>query len=107
MMKFEMKKFALPVAIFLLVFSLAGCGAKQKFKATVTDVGENSITVVPFDGEDELNSADLINVSFNKKTNLSEKSIKINDAVEITYDGFIAESYPAQIFDCSKIVILE
>ena len=63
-----MKKIYLALTLFLMVM-VVGCGkeTEQKknpyFHATVLEVKENSILVEPFEGEQELKSADRISVS--------------------------------------------
>lgn len=73
------------------------------FKATVLEVYESSLLVEPLDGEAERNCCDKISVS---GTTLPD-GVAVGDTVSITYGGEIAESYPAQIFDASSIVLVE
>lgn len=101
-----MKRIFSVAFVILVLFCFTACSSKAKFKATVIETNENSITVKPFENEDEIKSSDVIVIHINDKTNLSENKPQNGDNVEITYGGAIAESYPAQIFDCSKIVII-
>ena len=101
-----MKRIFLVAFIVLVLLCFTARSNKTKFKATVIETKENSIMVKPFENENEIKSSDVIVVHINDKTNLSENKPQNGDKVEITYGGSIAESYPAQIFDCSKIVII-
>lgn len=77
---------------------------KVSFKATIVEAN-NGLMVSPLDGEDESRSADLISVGLTNDAILLDKDgneITLSDfkegmTVEITYDGVIMESYPAQI----------
>lgn len=71
------------------------------FEATVID-GDGIPLVTPVEGSSELRSADKISVSI--KTD-SASDYKPGDLLRITYDGMIAESYPAQIW-ASKIEVI-
>lgn len=75
------------------------------FKAEILEVLESSILVKPLEGENELNSSDKISIGLSKievPFNLVSGQI-----VEIVYDGMIAESYPAQIFGATNVVLLK
>jgi len=76
-------------------------GTEPCFKATVTEVREQSVLVTPFEGEDELRSADLISVHLPADA----PSIAVGDTVLIEYDGMIAESYPSQV-DADTITVV-
>lgn len=68
------------------------------FKGQVSEVYDSSILVKVNDGEDERNSSDLISVSLNVEyKDLSPSQIEVNDTVTVYYDGYILESYPAQL----------
>lgn len=83
------------------------------FLATIIET-ETRLLVEPFEGENELRSANQISVSL-KDVNLlddegneiKETDFKVGMIVEIEYDGTIAESYPAQILNCYSIKILD
>lgn len=101
-------------AVLLTVASLsAACtqNAKQTaFEATVLENQEGSLLVSPKAGTAEASSSDRISVSLKnaKITDLDGKEITADglaegDVVEITYGGTIAESYPAQISDCTRV----
>jgi hypothetical protein len=64
------------------------------FKATILEIYDNYVVVIPLDGEDILRSSDRI--SF-RKVNLNEINVSIGDVVNIQYKGDIRESYPAQV----------
>ncbi len=63
------------------------------FRAVVLEIIGDSVFVEPLEGEHERLSSDRI--TFNTKG--LEFNAQVGDIIEITYDGIIAESYPAQI----------
>ena len=84
------------------------------FTATVLEKGESYILVEPDEGSTELNSADKISVSIGDATIMDDKGKEITiqdidegDKVKIHYDGQIAESYPAQIHRCHRVVLVK
>ncbi|HZJ57218.1 MAG TPA: DUF3221 domain-containing protein [Clostridia bacterium] len=115
-----MKRYMVLFLCALLAFGIiAGCGdskGKEQFSfiATVIEKGESYILVEPDEGSSELNSADKISVSIGDATIIDDegKDITIQDIdegdkVKIHYDGQIAESYPAQIHRCHRIVLVK
>jgi len=70
-----------------------------KFNAAVLENNGTSLLVKPVENEDELNSSDKIVIRIPQDgavlKDLSE--FTVGSHVEITYDGMIMESYPAQI----------
>ncbi len=68
------------------------------FKAVVLEQSGHEILVEPLEGEAERASCDRISVS-------PVNFFLVGEAVEITYNGEIAESYPAQIraVDCELV----
>lgn len=63
-------------------------------QAKITEVENGSFLVAPVEGSPELSSSDLFRVPI---TNMpSSPEPLVGDVVEITYDGSILESYPAQ-----------
>lgn len=86
----------------VIILTLTGCNSKKKdtekkdifsFKATITECEEKSMIVKP-DANEEINkSADAIRVEFVDGYN----SCNVNDRVKVTYEGYINESYPAQV----------
>ncbi|MCI8634086.1 MAG: transcriptional regulator [Eubacterium sp.] len=60
----------------------------------ITEVEDNSLLVTPVEGSWELSSSDLFRVSIANMP--SSPKPQVGDIWEITYDGFILESYPAQ-----------
>lgn len=115
-----MKKLIFPIATFMLmlllvpVLLIAGCQQKSEtatFSATVIKADEKSILVRPNEQSSEYKSADLISVNISETSIVDDKGkelmisdITVGAKVDITYGGAIAESYPAQIADCSKLV---
>lgn len=82
------------------------------FKAIVIEAKE-SLLVEPAEGSNELNSSDRIMVGLKdvKITDLTGVELALDELakgniLEITYDGRIAESYPAQI-RASKIILID
>jgi hypothetical protein len=82
------------------------------FEAIVIEVNE-SLLVEPVEGSNELNSSDRIVVGLKDVkitdqtgTEIALDELAIGNILEITYDGMIAESYPAQI-RASKIIFLD
>ncbi len=72
------------------------------FQATVIDTAADSILVKPIEGSLELNSADQFRIP-----NKEQLELQIGDLVEITYNGEILETYPAQLGDVYKITLSE
>ena len=114
------------ILVGLLCFSLTACNSSIKpentrpdnqkygdveeidtryFEAKIIELYDNSVLVEPLEGFDELSSADRIIVSMND-TNL-EFNLIVGDTIGITYNGVIAESYPAQINDTISMVFIE
>lgn len=97
-------------AFWLIVVAIAACAVvtvcfatnpKQDFpqeqrtvQAQITEVENGSFLVAPVKGASELSSSDLFRVPI---TNIPPSpEPQVGDIVEITYDGSILESYPAQ-----------
>ena len=72
------------------------------FQASVIETNDDSITVKPVDGSLELDSADKFHIS-----NEENVELQIGDLVEISYNGEIMESYPAQLGEVYKIMVIE
>ncbi len=108
------KNILIIILVFIFAMGLIACGERDTnktndngsddlleevvFDATVIDAS-GLLLVTPVEGSSELRSADKISVSI-KLDDTSD--YKAGDLVRITYDGRIAESYPAQIW-ASKI----
>jgi hypothetical protein len=103
-----------------VVFTLAaGCVNTEKedgssFEAAVLENNAASLMVQPVEGSSELRSADKIVVFTGNAdlvnaegTKITMDDIKVGGSVQIFYSGGIAESYPAQINGCYKIVLLD
>jgi len=106
------------LGVIMVLFLLGGCSKgtidEVSFKGSVLEVGDDYLMVEPAEGSKELDSADKIVLRIKKNTKLSykAKSISIEDIVEgsrveIYYNGEIAESYPAQINNISRVLLLE
>lgn len=72
------------------------------FQATVIEVTDSSILVKPVDDSPELDSSDQFSVP-----NTERLALQTGDTVEITYNGEILESYPAQLGEVYEITLLE
>lgn len=108
-----MKKSISIILSILWILFLMGCSKKEpvgdppsvSFKANVLEINDQTYLVEPVEGSDELKSSDQIVVSM-KNINPSPEP-KVGDVIEITYDGSIAESYPAQITEVYGIKVVE
>lgn len=67
---------------------------QRTVQARITEVEDSSFLVVPVEGASELSSSDLFRVPITNMPPSPEP--QVGDIVEITYDGSILESYPAQ-----------
>jgi ABC-type tungstate transport system permease subunit len=109
-----MKRVLCGVFIICTVLSLAGCGGNAKQAVFTATVLENSGTLIvePPEGSKERSSSDKIAVHTGKAViqnsegeTIDPAEISVNQKVEITYDGTIAESYPAQLW-ASKVKVV-
>lgn len=73
-------------------------------KATVTEVKGNTMLVRPVDGSWELSSADQFSLS----ASLLDEDVTpaIGMTLEITYDGGVMETYPAQFGNVQKVTVI-
>jgi len=113
------KYFLLFICCAMMAAIFAGCTKSAAddgvaFVATVLDKNETSILVEPVEGSMELKTADRIIVYIEKDTRLklnnaviTMEDIEIGSRVEIFYQGDMAESYPAQIYSCYEIRLLD
>ena len=95
--------------LILSVVIFSGCqnsgkGESVCFTATVQEVQEQSLLVIAEEGSTVRNSSDKFSVSLSGAeltdedgSALQAVDFNIGDVVEITFDGVIRESYPAQI----------
>lgn len=67
------------------------------FNATMLRVYDNSVLVEPFEGSNELKSADKINVNTNVISTHPVPELKEGMQIRIVYNGTIEETYPANI----------
>ena len=75
---------------------------EQRFYAMVVDCGEGWVLVEPLEGEAERNSCDRISFS---TRNLEDLQVQVGTKVQITYNGEIMETYPAQILPVSWRIV--
>lgn len=87
----------------LVSILLCACGKRETlFQATVIEAADDSLLVKPVDGSSELNSADEFFVP-----NKEQLELQTGDLVEISYNGDILESYPAQLGEVYKITLID
>ena len=67
---------------------------EESFEATVLEVGEDGVTVEPWEGDWERKSSEKIVFSTQL---LDDIGVEPGDIVEIIYNGTVRESHPAQI----------
>ncbi len=98
----------------LLAVSLTACTSAESpeeernetaFRATVLSIGDGSMVVEPVEGAEELRSTDQISVALEHMSVSPEP--QVGDTVEITYNGEIMESYPAQLGEVYGIAVVE
>ena len=75
------------------------------FLAEVLEIWDNCFLVRPLDGSWELGSADRITVPMQNIQ--ASREIRIGDIIEIHYDGYLMESYPAQIGTVYQILVYQ
>lgn len=78
--------------------------SEVKFQAKVLEVNDKTLLVKPLEGSLELDSADLFNISL-ECLEVSPQ-IDVGTIVEISYNGEIMESYPAQLGKLYQILVL-
>jgi hypothetical protein len=103
-----MKKLYFSILILCIVLLSISCGTDEKgdsavFMATVLE-NESSLLVEPQKDTTEIKSSDKIVVNTNNSkfydangNEITLSDIAVSEIVQITYNGMIAESYPAQI----------
>lgn len=104
-----MKKIFNIAIVALITLALTGCKIEKtednkdihSFEGTIIECENASMIVRPKKNEDEYSSSNRFRVEYVNDFN----SCKVGDSVKITYDGFINESYPAQI-GTTKIEVL-
>ena len=80
-------------------------GNETVFQARVMSFGNGTMLVEPVEGSEELRSADRISVALEHMVPSPEP--QAGDIVEITYNGEILESYPAQLGTVYGITVAE
>ena len=111
-----MKKLICILTTLAMLLSLAACGGKTEnaatFRAAVLEINDgyyldrkSTRLVEPVEGSAELKSADQITVPMKNMSPSPEP--EVGDILEIEYDGYIAESYPAQINNVYSIRVVE
>ena len=104
-----MKKLICILTTLAMLLSLAACGGTTEnaatFRAAVLEINDGYYLVEPVEGSAELKSADQITVPMKDMAPSPEP--EVGDILEIEYDGYIAESYPAQINNVYSIRVVE
>lgn len=85
------------IILYFVMTRLVTVHEYNTFTAEVLEVNESWILVRPLEGEQELKSADRITLPVYDKAGNRFEDLEIGSIIDITYDGNIAESYPAQI----------
>lgn len=75
-----------------------------KMTGTVLEIRDGTMIVEPIEGEDELSSSDMFDVSTENMSFSSEP--QVGDIVEVTYNGDIEEIYPAVLGGVTSIRIV-
>jgi hypothetical protein len=78
--------------------------AESVCKATITEVNGNTMLVKPVDDSWELSSADQFSLS----ASLLDEGVTpaVGMTLEITYDGGVMETYPAQFGNVQKVTVI-
>ncbi len=90
------------IVLFCLFAKQDNTSGTAIFQATVIKADTNSILVKPVEGYSEFHSSDQFHIP-----NGEQLVLQAGDLLEITYDGEIAESYPAQLGKVYKIVLVD
>jgi hypothetical protein len=105
-------KYLLLALCFPLAFSACSRDHSEVFTATVLE-NSGSLLIAPLKDSNESRSSDKIVVHANDAAiynhdgeNIALSSIIAGQSLQITYDGSIAESYPAQIW-ASRIQVIK
>ncbi len=102
-----MKKiFCILTTLTLLLSACSGSkSGSVTLRATVLEINDGYYLVEPVEGSAKLKSADQITVPMKNMAPSPEP--EVGDILEIEYDGYIAESYPAQINNVYSVRVVE
>ena len=78
---------------------------EYQFIGIIIESGKDYIIVEPDEGTNERKSSDRISIGIDRPTSGVNDFYVVGNRVRITYNGFINESYPAQI-DAFKIELV-
>ncbi len=102
------------IGVLLLIVAIIGAFYKKEepsmevqavsFEATILEVHDTYFLIEPVEGSMERNSASQITVPIKNMDASTEP--EAGDMIEVTYDGMIAESYPAQIINVYGIKMI-
>ena len=107
-----MKRLLALILALICMFSLAACEGKTgkdhdlpedmyQFEAKILEIHDGYLLVEPAAEASESKSAEKIAVS--RQNEAPGLDLQVGDAVLITYDGMIMETYPAQLGQVYKI----
>ena len=105
-----MRKYITLVLALVCVLGLIGCAKNDPtestvFRATILEISNQTLLVEPVEGSQELKSSDQIRLPIK---NMSPSPVpKVGDIIEITYNGELAESYPAEINEVYNVEVVE
>lgn len=108
-----MKKIRILLLVILASFLMTACGDKEtSFQAVVLGITEDWCLVEPVEGSRELDSADRFEIALTKQLPFVlaydiAYGAEVGDILEITYNGEIMETYPAQLGEITGIKIME
>lgn len=98
------------IVLFCCILLLSACGRKEEsdvtaFEAEILEINEGYFLVEPVEGSQELKSADQIQVPMKNMDPSLEP--QVGDIIEISYNGAISESYPAQLTEVFGIKVVK
>ena len=105
-----MRKYIVLVLTLACTLGLNGCAKNDSvevtvFQATILEISNQTMLVKPVEGSQELKSSDQIKLPMK---NMSPSPVpKVGDIIEITYNGEIAECYPAEINEVYNVEVVE
>jgi len=114
-----MKKSFFALLSVMIILCSSACSQNEQinkvtFTATVLENNTDSLLIEPSKDSNEINSSDKIVVSLDgcqivdsEGKDISAADIPVKSIIEITYDGIILESYPAQMHNCYKVKLID
>lgn len=114
-----MKQYFIVLLLALALFLMAGCGGTgtglpldgaapmHSFTGTVVEVHDASLLVEPLEGEGVRSSSGLFTVPLIGENLGTATGWAVGMTVEVTFDGTILESYPAQLGRVYSVSVVE